>query len=318
MIGFCRVALYVVLTLPAIARAQTFAHPLIRLAAKSRGPQNSRLTVSPDGRLSATSVPVITLLSYAFDVPSNPSSRLRSLPRWTVTERYDIDARTSQRLRSGELLEEQGQNRLKQMIRDLLTDQFKLAISSENERMPVYALKLSSGGPKFQKASLKSEDCVLDSAVDGCHTFAGGFGHPLISPAASMEDLAHYIENWADLPVVNHTNLNGVFSLNTVGWRPMVLPPPPPGVAPNPSTFETLSTISDVLGKLGLELARQEDVLPVYTIQRIQQPAEHRGSTLTASGRGSFNNGGKLGPTPKKQVSEYLVIRPERFVGRQL
>jgi len=53
----------------------------------------------------------------------------------------------------------------------------------------------------------------------------------------------------------------------------MRLLPPPPNAAPNINPFAGLTTIFTVLGKLGLELNRQEDRLPVYTVERIEHPA---------------------------------------------
>ena len=37
--------------------------------------------------------------------------------------------------------------------------------------------------------------------------------------------------------------------------------------------FAGLPTIFAVLSKLGLELKRQEDILPVYNVERIERPA---------------------------------------------
>ena len=87
-----------------------------------------------------------------------------------------------------------------------------------------------------------------------------------------MDDLAHYIENWTDLPVVDRTNLSGLFTLHTEGWLPMRLPPPPPNSNAN-MNFASLPTIFTVLGKLGLELHRQEEILLVYTVERIERPS---------------------------------------------
>jgi hypothetical protein len=42
---------------------------------------------------------------------------------------------------------------------------------------------------------------------------------------------------------------------------------------PAVNPFAGLPTIFTVLGKLGLELKRQEDILPVYTVERIERPA---------------------------------------------
>jgi uncharacterized protein (TIGR03435 family) len=72
---------------------------------------------------------------------------------------------------------------------------------------------------------------------------------------------------------VNRTALSGLFTVNTEGWAPMRLPPPPPNVTPVANPFASLPTIFTVLGKLGLDLKRQEDILPVYTVERIERPA---------------------------------------------
>jgi uncharacterized protein (TIGR03435 family) len=87
-----------------------------------------------------------------------------------------------------------------------------------------------------------------------------------------MDDLARYIENWADSPVVNRTALGGLFAVETEGWAPMRLPPPPPGNAPAAS-FNDLPTIFTVLRTLGLELMKQQATVPVYTVQHIERPA---------------------------------------------
>jgi uncharacterized protein (TIGR03435 family) len=87
-----------------------------------------------------------------------------------------------------------------------------------------------------------------------------------------MGDLAHYIENWTDLPVMDRTNLSGLFTVHTEGWIPMRLPPPPPN-GNGSVNFASLPTIFTVLGKLGLELHRQEEILPVYTVERVERPS---------------------------------------------
>jgi hypothetical protein len=53
----------------------------------------------------------------------------------------------------------------------------------------------------------------------------------------------------------------------------MRLPPPPPNAPPDVNHFAGLPTIFSVLSKLGLELNRQQDILPVYTVERIERPA---------------------------------------------
>ncbi|MGC2637571.1 MAG: TIGR03435 family protein [Acidobacteriaceae bacterium] len=253
------------------AVSQTFKKITIQ-AAGSADPRTMRLQVLPNGDLMAHSVDVIDLLSYAYGVPSNPSPRLNALPGWAVDERYDIEAKADPDAVAASSEGSEAQARLQTMIRQLLADRFGLVMRVEQERMQVYALVVSGSGPRLHKSAVTTKDCILDSAPEGCHSFAAGFGHPLDANATSMEDLAHYIENWADLPVVDRTHLSGLFTVQTEGWMPMRLPPPPPN-GNGHVNFGDLPTIFTVLGKLGLELHRQEEVLPVYTVERIEQPS---------------------------------------------
>jgi uncharacterized protein (TIGR03435 family) len=266
---FYQAVVCLLVAMSAVAQPQTFEKIVIK-PATSADLRSMRVQVLPNGDLKAKAVPVIALLSYAYDVPSNPSPRLSSLPNWTIGERYDIEGNTKTAITPlPQDTEAQGQT--KQMIRRLLADRFKLAMRVEKRRMSVYALTVSSSGPKLQRSAITAKDCIFDTDPEGCHNFVIGFGHPLNANAISMDDLAHYIENWTDLPVVNRTQLSGLFAVNTEGWLPMRLPPPPPNTTGNVN-FATLPTIFTVLGKLGLELHQQEDVLPVYTVERIERP----------------------------------------------
>jgi uncharacterized protein (TIGR03435 family) len=230
------------------------------------------MQVRPNGDLIASAVPVIRLLSYAYDVPVNPSPRLSRLPDWTVREMYDIEAKAVANAIPPGLQDREVRSRIQQMIRGLLADRFRLVMRTENKTMSVYALTVASGGPKLQKSAIAEKDCSFDTGQRACHDFVNGLGHPLNAKAIDMDDVANYISNWTDLPVVNRTALSGLFTVNTEGWVPMRLPPPPPNSTPDTNAFAGLPTIFSVLGKLGLELKRQEDILPVYTVERIEPP----------------------------------------------
>ncbi len=270
MSAFCQAIMYLLVALPAVARSQAFVAISIK-PAHSADPRDMRMQVLPNGDLIAHAVPVIMLLSYAYDVPVNPSVRLSALPDWADHDRYDIEAKAPADTITSNVQE--ARSRIRQMIRRFLADRFKLVIRVENKSMPVYALTVASGGPKLQRSAITEKDCCFDTGPEGCHSFIIGFGHPLNAKAIDMDDLARYIANWTDLPVVNRTALSGLFTVNTEGWLPMRLPPPPPTATPDVNHFAGLHTIFTVLGELGLELNRQEEILPVYTVERIERPA---------------------------------------------
>lgn len=267
---FTKALLYLFVGWPVVVQSQAFEKTTIK-PSRPADPSNMRIQVLPNGDLIASAVPAVTLISYAYDVPTNPSPLVSALPDWTVRERYDIEGKAPANAIPPGLPDSESRSRIQQMIRRLLVDHFGLVMQIENKTMAVYALTVATGGPRLQKSG--TIDCIFDNAPQGCHSFVPGFGHPLNANAIDMDDLAYYIENWTDLPVVNRTQLSGLFTVNTEGWLPMRLPPPPPNAAPGPNPFAALPTIFTVLSKLGLELHRQDDVVPVYKVERIERPS---------------------------------------------
>lgn len=270
---FCKVALYLlVMLLPAVAQSQSFVKVAIK-PARSNDPREERIQVRPGGEWIASGISVNRLMHLAYGMPGNGSLRFSPLPNWTIAEKYDIEATTPENTIHSGLQDSEVRDRIRQMIRRLLADRFGLVMRVENKSMAVYALTTAIGGPKLAKSAIAPQDCAFNAAPGACHSFIGGLGHPLNGSAIDMDDLANYIENWTDLPVVNRTALNGLFSVTTEGWIPMRLPPPPPGTAPGANPFAGLPTIFTVLSKIGLDLRKREDVLPVYTVERIEHPS---------------------------------------------
>jgi uncharacterized protein (TIGR03435 family) len=268
----CHAVIYLLVALPAVAQSQSFATITIK-PARSADPRDARVQMRPGGEWFASGISVGRLMTIAYGMPGNGSPRFPPLPNWTLTEKYDIEATAPANIIHPDLLDSEVRSRIQQMIRRLLSDRFGLVMRVENKSMAVYALTIASGGPKLQKSAIAQQDCAFNTGPEVCHSFDGGLGHPLNAKAIDMDDLVHYMENWTDLPVVNRTALSGLFTVNTEGWTPMRLPPPPPGATPTANPFAGLPTIFTVLGKLGLELKWQEDVLPVYTLDRVQHPA---------------------------------------------
>lgn len=266
---FCKAIVYLLVALPTVAQSQLFVKITIT-SARSTDPQ--RVEVRPNGEWIARGISVGRLMNLAYGLPGNGSPRFSTLPGWTMTEKYDIEAVAPANTIHPGLQDSEVRSRIQQMVRGLLAGRFGLVMRIEDKTMSVYALTIATGGPKLQKSAIAEKDCAFNTGEEICHSFVGGVGHPLNAAAIDMDDLVHYIENWTDLPVVNNTGLSGLFTISTEGWVPMRLPPPPPGAPPTGNPFAGLPTIFTVLNKLGLDLKRQEDVLPVYTVERVEHP----------------------------------------------
>lgn len=262
---------FVLLVLPSLARTQQFASVVIKPSVASASGAG-RLQFLPNGDLVCHSVPVVELMGLAYAVPDNPTPRLVSLPEWAVRQRFDIEATTSASLKL-DTKDIQAQRRtIAILLQKLLNDYFGLVLKLKTVTTPMYALTLSGNDHKLTGSTIGPRDCILDTDADGCHSFAIGFGHPLNARAVDMFDLARYLENWTDLPVVDRTATTGLFAMHSQGWQPMILPPPPPGATGTGAEFASLSTLSTVLSSFGLQLHREEEKLPFYVVERLDQP----------------------------------------------
>jgi len=263
--------IFVVFALSALARTQQFTSVVVKPSASS-APGASRLQFLPNGDLIGHSIPVIELIGLAYALPDNPSPRLASIPDWAVRERFDIDAKTSASLKLGTKDIQAQRRTIQKLLQMLLKDNFGLLLKVRTVTTPIYALTISVDDEKLTTSTIRPTDCILDIGSDGCHSFAIGFGHPLNTRGADMSDLALYLENWTDLPVVDRTATTGLFAMHSQGWQQMNLPPAPPGAAGTGTEFGSLTKLSAVLDGLGLQLHREEGRLPFYTVERLDHP----------------------------------------------
>ena len=158
----CALVCFFVAVAP-LVQSQTFEKITIK-PVRSADPRSMRLQVLPDGELIAHAVLVIDLISYAYDVPSNPSPRLNSLPDWIYGDRYDIEVKASPNAIMKTSQDGETQLRVKQMIRRLLADRFGLVMRVGSQRMPTYAMTVSSSGLRLQRSAVTPKDCIFDTA----------------------------------------------------------------------------------------------------------------------------------------------------------
>lgn len=89
------------------------------------------------------------------------------------------------------------------MLRTLLADRFSLGVHTEPRVMPVYAMTLAKGGPKFQ-----------ESPTDGSFVLERTNPVVLIAHHARMQDLAEGISAEAGRPIVDDTGLKGRYEIH--------------------------------------------------------------------------------------------------------
>jgi uncharacterized protein (TIGR03435 family) len=94
--------------------------------------------------------------------------------------------------------------------------------------------------------------------------------------AVSLDDLAQFISNWTDRPVVNRTGLNALYQVRTGGFEPMTIGSAATGKSPNEAEVPAdpnRPTIAMVLGEMGLRLPPAKAPLELYVIEHVERPS---------------------------------------------
>ena len=169
---------------------------------------------------------------------------------------------------------------LRSMLQSLLAERFHLKIRMETKELPAYVMVPAKGGLKLQKAKIEEKDC--DTSRDAgwgitCHTFQGGMGRGLHGQAVSTGDIAEYVENWSDRPLVDRTGAQGLFNVQTDGWAPLRQRPANPD-GPTAEDRDLLDPTRLTLfmmfeKQLGIKLEAQKAPVDTLIVEHVEKPA---------------------------------------------
>jgi uncharacterized protein (TIGR03435 family) len=225
----------------------------------------------PGGRFRLTNMPLFVVLATAYEIPFQSiealEQRIKGIPDWMLRTPYDVEVIAAEPPPRDMPAKARNQ-RIRFMLRSLLADRLNLRMRRETAEMAVYTLMVRSRGVKLERAKVSEQDCAaaapfgsVDLPTPGCHQFLGGRGRGLRGTAVDMADLAAYVSNWSELPVIDETGLSGLYQIQTEGW--------------GPSENSPDRTLDEVLGRLGLKLVRKKARLEVLVIEHVERPSDN-------------------------------------------
>ena len=147
------------------------------------------------GRITMSNVNLRMLLARAYKIKEHQLVA----PDWMDSARFDIVAKLPEGATSDQVPE---------MIQTLLADRFKVTIHKESKVLPIYAMIVAKGGPKMKEAEADGNLRVMMSPK----------GREM-SGKATLSRLADALSNMMDRPVVDETELKGVFEIDLT-WSP--------------------------------------------------------------------------------------------------
>jgi uncharacterized protein (TIGR03435 family) len=216
------------------------------------------LQYSPGGRFSARAVPIPLLVAEAYDTARlNPSPEFQKLDVSRLDrDLYHIEAIAPKDSIPYGSSSKARNDKIKEMLRTLLADRFKLRVHYEMKEQTVYAIVVAKNGPKLQESDACADRPTSFFDPSSCHT---------------MADLVKFAQRAGrlELPVVDKTGLTGLYSIQAVDWS-SILPGPKPLI--KQPEDPNRPTLADVLGKLGLRLETQKTVVDLLFVDHIEAP----------------------------------------------
>jgi uncharacterized protein (TIGR03435 family) len=223
-----------------------------------------RMTVDmqPGGKLIMHNVPMRVMLALAYHV--RPDA-MTNEPAWLGSDRFDVIAKAPQTA---------SPDQMRQMLKTLLAERFKLAVHMDEKVMPAFALIVAKSGSKMEGtegAPLSEQGCRPGEGVPGQrHMVCKHTSMPLL--ADSLQEMSP-----ADFPaaVVDQTGLTGAFNFK-LDWTPTLRAPTgtaasatAPATLPEPMAGPAL--FDAVESQLGLKIERRRVPVAVISIDRIER-----------------------------------------------
>jgi uncharacterized protein (TIGR03435 family) len=195
------------------------------------------------------------LLQFAYDLPK---SQILGAPPWLDSTMFDIEAKSGPSIDAElqALPSDQARRRKQLMVQALLADRFKLVAHQETRQLPVYALVVAKGGPKFNP-----------STINGTTISTGRTRLHVAGSDDTIAILARELAQVLGRVVLNNTGLSARYDL-TLQWTPDDAltngasdPNLPPGI------------FTAIREQLGLKLDSTKGPVPVLVLDHVETPS---------------------------------------------
>jgi uncharacterized protein (TIGR03435 family) len=275
------IALAICMTLIALpgVRAQTADGPALTFDVASvklnRGTPNLHFTATP-GALHVTGITMRDLIEVAYEIKD---VQLVGAPDWVSSERYDIDTKLEESVAQEEakLTAAQQATRLHLRLQSLLADRFKLTVSHVTKELPIFAIVVAKGGPKFSEAA-------PTPPIAGSHAPQAPPGRMAQGPMPGGQwllmmngaPMSQFLIAFGDRGetaghfIVDETGLTGTYTF-TLHWTPENQT-----AATTPSSDPAdVSLFTALQEQLGLKVESRKGPVPAILIDHIERPSEN-------------------------------------------
>ena len=222
------------------------------------------INLQPGGRFTALNVPLVWLIESAYGLGHH---QLEGGPSWIHTERFDVIAKAESDIPRPVLGSPPGAFHF--MLRALLAERFRLVVRQEKREAPVYELQFARTGDALGPGLRRIDfDCsTAEKAPDGRMVDRNGRptcgmsmrGPNIAARAIPLSQLVTVIEGQVERPVVDRTNLAGLFDVD-LEWS-----------AESADTSKA-SLFTALQEQLGLKLVAARGEVNALIVKRAERP----------------------------------------------
>jgi uncharacterized protein (TIGR03435 family) len=221
--------------------------------------------ILPGGQYIDSRTYLHSMIGFAYNVKN--WNQLVGLPNWAENQAYAVGAKPAEGF--PQLPPSENQERVRLMMRAMLTDRFHLQVHAETRQESVFNLQVARGGIK-----IKEVDPPVPPAKEG-HVGAamGDRGGRMIGNKSTMAGLANALTIFIERPVVDQTGLKGYYDFD-VRWSA----PETAGGQPASTGFGTEGTallISNLQDQFGLRLTRTVGPVEYWVIDHVEPPTDN-------------------------------------------
>lgn len=196
------------------------------------------------GRFRAETGWVHGMIAWAYNVMN---SQVKGGPDWIDNEIYSIDARAED--------PNAGPEQIRQMLRTLLTDRFRLAVHRETRQGQVYTLAIGKNGLKLQDAKGGTRNWINWE----------GPGRVTFTENQTLAGLVNVLSATLGAPIVDETGLRDSYNFSLEFTDPR---DPRPRQADSPPILEDAVEV-----QLGLHLQATKGPVDALVIDHIERPS---------------------------------------------
>ena len=239
-----------------------------------------------------SNVTVRNLIEQAYGIPwtSAENERVLGGPAWLDTNHYDIVARIPADLAEArqKLSRDQQKLQISLMLQSLLADRFHLKLHFETRVLTVYALVVAKPNPHLVASPNQPEPTAQENPLAislpkpedlrrGILVLYNGPSAQMTAKQASMDDLVRWFAGYSEVggrPVVNQTDLTGLYDF-TLRWTRQTLAATPQPGSSDTAVSDAPPLFTALPDQLGLRLKSTKAGVEVILIDHTDPPTDN-------------------------------------------